>query len=56
MIVDVEGDHAVAYSDYLFVRIVEGTVTPLFTGRYHDEFVRAEGGSLIRSRVVSPLT
>lgn len=56
VIVDVEGDRAFAYSDYLFVRIVDGALTPLFSGRYRDELVRAEGGWLIRSRVVTPLT
>lgn len=56
VIVDVEGDRAVAYSDYLFVRIVDGTLTPLFSGRYHDDLLRAEGGWLIRWRVVTPLT
>ena len=56
VIVDVEGDRAFAYSDYLFVRIVDGTLTPLFSGRYRDELVRAEGGWLIQSRVVTPLT
>jgi 3-phenylpropionate/cinnamic acid dioxygenase small subunit len=56
VVVDMEGDQAVASSDYLFLRIVDGTVTPVFTGRYRDELVRAESGWLIRSRVVTPLT
>jgi 3-phenylpropionate/cinnamic acid dioxygenase small subunit len=56
VIVDVGGGQAVVYSDYLLVRIVDGTLTPLFSGRYHDDLVRGEGGWLIRSRVVTPLT
>ncbi len=56
VIVDVEGDRAVAHSDYLFVRVVDGTPTPLFSGRYRDELLRAGGGWLISSRVVTPLT
>ena len=55
VIVDVEGDRAVAHSDYLFV-LVNGTPTPLFSGRYRDELLRAGGGWLISSRVVTPLT
>jgi hypothetical protein len=55
VIIDVEGDRAVAHSDYLFVRIVDGTLTPLFSGRYRDELLRAEGVWLISSRVVTPL-
>jgi hypothetical protein len=55
VIVDLEGDRAVAYSDYLFVRIVDGTPVPLFSGRYRDELVRAECGWLIQSPMVSPL-
>ena len=56
VIVDVEGDRAVAYSDYLFVRMVDGAPMPVFSGRYRDELVRAGSGWLIRSRVVTPLT
>jgi 3-phenylpropionate/cinnamic acid dioxygenase small subunit len=56
VIVDVEGDRAVASSDFLFVRMVDGTLTPLYAGRYRDELVRGDGRWMIRTRVVTPLT
>jgi hypothetical protein len=56
LVVDVEGDRAVASSDYLFLRFVDGTLTLLFSGRYRDELVRTEDGWRILSRVVTPLT
>ena len=54
-IVDVEGDRATVSSDFAFLRFVDGELRPLFTGRYHDEFVRTEGRWLIRRRMVAPL-
>jgi 3-phenylpropionate/cinnamic acid dioxygenase small subunit len=52
-IVDLEGDHATAWSDFAFLGFVVGELRPLFAGRYHDEFVRAEGGWLIARRVAA---
>jgi len=39
-VVDVAGDEASAHSDFLFLRFVEGVLTPVFTGRYRDRFAR----------------
>ena len=55
-IIDLEGDSAKAWSDFAFLGFVKESIRPLFTGRYHDDFVRAEGRWLIRRRVVAPLT
>ena len=54
-VIDVEGDRATVASDFAFLRFVDGELRPLFTGRYHDEFVRAEGRWLIQRRVAAPL-
>lgn len=40
MIVDVDGDHATAVSDYVFLRLVDGAVTPTIAGRYRDRLRR----------------
>jgi 3-phenylpropionate/cinnamic acid dioxygenase small subunit len=50
-IIDLEGDRATAWSDFAFLGFVEGELRPLFAGRYHDDFVRAEGRWLMAKRV-----
>jgi 3-phenylpropionate/cinnamic acid dioxygenase small subunit len=50
-IVDLDGDRATAWSDFTFLGFVDGDLRPLFAGRYHDEFARAEGRWLIARRV-----
>ena len=50
-IVDLDGDRATARSDFAFLGFVDGELRPLYIGRYHDDFVRAEGRWLIQRRV-----
>lgn len=40
-IIDVDGDRAVAVSDYVLPTKVEGRLVPLITGRYRDELPRS---------------
>jgi ketosteroid isomerase-like protein len=54
VVVDVDGDHASVSSDFLFLRLADGSITPAITGRYRDDFVRTDGRWLLRSRVVQP--
>jgi ketosteroid isomerase-like protein len=49
-IIDLDGDQATARSDFAFLGFLDGHLRPLFAGRYHDDFVRAEGRWLIRQR------
>lgn len=42
--IDVDGDRATAQSDFLFMRIVDGKIVPLITGRYRDDLVRCDDG------------
>jgi len=51
-IIDVDGDHARSVSDFLFVRTIDGRVTPQVAGRYRDTFVRSGGRWLIERREV----
>src|SRR5262245_42161130 len=43
MVVEVNGDKAIARSRYLFVTAVENKPVPNLAGRYVDEFVRENG-------------
>jgi hypothetical protein len=54
-IVDVRGDQAEVTSDFLFIRVVDGAVTPVFAGRYFDVLTRTEGRWVIESRVIDLL-
>ena len=40
IIVDVDGNCAEVVSDYLFLRLVDGVVTPAIAGRYRDRLRR----------------
>ena len=52
--IDVDGDHATATSNFLFMmRGPEGQPTPTLAGTYHDEFVRLNGVWKIKRRVAS---
>ena len=42
-VVDVQGDRARALSDLLYLKFVDGVLTPWVTGRYRDELVRVDG-------------
>jgi len=48
-IVDVDGDHATAVSDYVFLRLVDGAVTPTIAGRYRDR-LRRDGARWVIER------
>jgi 3-phenylpropionate/cinnamic acid dioxygenase small subunit len=41
-VLEIEGDRAMAVSDFLFLRFVDGALTPVYTGRYRDLFARVE--------------
>jgi hypothetical protein len=49
-IVEVDGDHARAVSDFLFVVATPAGVQPTMTGRYRDELTRVDGRWLITRR------
>lgn len=50
VVVDVDGDRADVVSDFLFLMVREGAVTPLITGRYHDDLRRVDGRWLFQRR------
>lgn len=50
LVVDVDGDHAVAVSDFVFFTFRERRLVPLVAGRYRDELVRSDAGWLIARR------
>jgi uncharacterized protein (TIGR02246 family) len=52
-IIEVDGDRAVAVSDYAFLTKVEGRLVPLITGRYRDELTRSGGRWQISRRDAS---
>jgi ketosteroid isomerase-like protein len=54
-IVEVDGDRAQARSDFLFLRFVDGALTPAVVGRYEDDLLRVEGQWLIERRECEPL-
>jgi 3-phenylpropionate/cinnamic acid dioxygenase small subunit len=49
-VVDVDVDRAEAISDFVFLGFRDERVFPVYTGRYHDQLIRAEGSWLIRRR------
>jgi hypothetical protein len=40
IIVDIDGNRAEAVSDYVFLRLVDGAITPAIAGRYRDRLGR----------------
>jgi 3-phenylpropionate/cinnamic acid dioxygenase small subunit len=50
VIVDVDGDEAVAVSDFVFFAFRERRLVPMVAGRYRDELTRVDGGWRIRRR------
>jgi hypothetical protein len=42
-VVDIEGNRARALSDFLYLKFVDGVLTPHVTGRYRDELARVNG-------------
>lgn len=42
-VVDIDGDRAVAVSDFVFVIVTRDGVKPTMTGRYHDSLTRVDG-------------
>ncbi len=51
-VIDVDGDRARAVSDFVFLRRIDGVVTPQIAGRYRDAFVRLGDQWLIDRREV----
>ena len=43
-VVDVDRDRARALSDFVVLGVVDGSLTPVYGGRYRDDLVRREGG------------
>jgi ketosteroid isomerase-like protein len=56
VVIAVDGDRASASSDFLYLSVGNGAITPSITGRYDDRFTRAEGRWLIERRTVAPFT
>jgi ketosteroid isomerase-like protein len=52
-VIDVAGDGASATSDFLFLRFVDGALTPVYTGRYRDRFARVGNRWRITRREVT---
>lgn len=48
--VEIDGCRARALSDFLYLKVVDGRITPLLAGRYRDDLVRAEDGGWRFSR------
>jgi hypothetical protein len=43
-VVESEGGAARALSDFVYLKFVDGRLTPVIAGRYRDEFVRMDDG------------
>ena len=56
VLVVLDGDHAAVTSDYLWLRSVDGVISPGLAGRYRDTLVRARGSWLIARRRVEPMS
>jgi len=54
-LVEVDGDTAVAHTDYLFVRAGSEGLALVATGRYHDQLVRDGSRWRFRRREISLL-
>jgi 3-phenylpropionate/cinnamic acid dioxygenase small subunit len=52
VVIDVDGNRAHCEADFLFLNFVDGQITPAFTGRYTDDFVKADGRWLFERRDV----
>jgi ketosteroid isomerase-like protein len=55
VVVHVQGETAVAVSDYVFLVRREDTIVPLAAGRYDDDLRKVEGRWRIRRRVTTNL-
>jgi hypothetical protein len=55
ILVDVDGDHATAASDFLFLGFVDGALVPVIVGRYHDELRRLDDRWVIQRRDATAL-
>ena len=51
-VVDIDGDRAHAVSDFVFLRLVDGSPSPAVAGRYRDELHCVTGRWLIDRREV----
>jgi SnoaL-like domain len=52
VVVDIDGDRARAVSDFVFLRLVDGSPSPAVAGRYRDELQCVNGRWLIGRREV----
>lgn len=50
IVVDVDGDTATAVSDYVFLRLIDGVITPAIAGRYRDSLRRDSARWVIERR------
>jgi 3-phenylpropionate/cinnamic acid dioxygenase small subunit len=55
VVVRVEGERAEVGSDFVFVRIVDGVLRPLLTGRYADDVARLGGRWVFERREATVL-
>ena len=55
LLIDFDGDRAVVRSDFVFLAIVDGVLSPLIAGRYRDELRRVDGDWLIHRRAATTL-
>ncbi len=56
MLIALDGDHAGVTSDYLWLRSVDGVISPGLAGRYRDTLVRGRGSWLIAQRLLEPMS
>jgi hypothetical protein len=56
VVIVVDGDHAAVTSDYLWLRSVEGVISPGLAGRYRDTLVRGHGSWFLARRLVEPMS
>lgn len=49
-LIDVDGDDAVARSDFVFLSFADRQLRPVLTGRYRDELRRVDGQWLLHRR------
>ena len=56
VLIVVDGDNATVTSDYLWLRSVDGVISPGLAGRYRDTLVRDHGRWLISRRTAEPMS
>ena len=56
VLIVLDGDRAAVTSDYLWLRSVDGVISPGLAGRYRDTLVRENGHWLIAQRAAEPMS